>query len=87
MADGSIWPSVRRPIAGQTIIAGDCLDVMSSQLRDEVFDVVVTSPPYNLNLSYSLYDDARTEQDYLRWLILVSEQVYRILKDLMDHSS
>jgi site-specific DNA-methyltransferase (adenine-specific) len=45
-----------------------------------MFDVVVTSPPYNLKLSYNLYDDTRTEKDYLEWLTAVAAQVYRVLR-------
>jgi site-specific DNA-methyltransferase (adenine-specific) len=81
MADGSVWPGTRRFIGDQTLVAGDCCDVMASQIDDGMVDVVVTSPPYNLNLSYNLYDDARTEEDYLIWLTSVAKQVYRVLRD------
>jgi site-specific DNA-methyltransferase (adenine-specific) len=54
---------------------------MSSAFDAAAFDVVVTSPPYNLNLAYSLYDDARTEQEYLSWIVSASAQIYRVLKD------
>src|ERR1700733_5736299 len=81
MADGSVWPGTRRFIGDQTLVAGDCCDVMASQIDDGMVDVVVTSPPYNLNLSYNLYDDARTEKDYLVWLTSVAEHVYRVLRN------
>ncbi len=44
-------------------------------------DVVVTSPPYNLGLSYRGYDDRRTEDEYLDWLIRVAGEVRRVMKD------
>ncbi len=80
MADGAVWPVGGRSVGGQTIIAGDCVDVMSTQFADHEFDLVVTSPPYNLNLTYSLYNDTRSESDYLDWLVSVSKQIYRILR-------
>jgi site-specific DNA-methyltransferase (adenine-specific) len=67
-------------IVGQTIISGDCLDVMASRVEAASVDVVVTSPPYNLNLQYSLYNDTKTETDYLDWLLAVAEGVKRVLK-------
>jgi site-specific DNA-methyltransferase (adenine-specific) len=80
MADGSVWPNGRRAIGDQAIIGGDCIDVMSSGFDPQTFDVVVTSPPYNLNLSYNVYDDSRTEQEYLAWIVSASKQIYRVLK-------
>jgi site-specific DNA-methyltransferase (adenine-specific) len=81
MADGSIWPGGPRVGGFQEIIPGDCLEVMaSSRIPDGSIDVVVTSPPYNLNLAYSLYDDARTEADYVAWLVSVAGQIKKVLK-------
>ena len=80
MADGSVWSGARRVVGDQVILAGDCVDVLTSQVPDASVDVVVTSPPYNLNLSYRVYNDTRTEADYLEWLVVVSSQLYRVLK-------
>jgi site-specific DNA-methyltransferase (adenine-specific) len=63
------------------VIDGDCLQVMASpQLPSGSVDVVVTSPPYNLNLSYNLYDDAKTEDDYIAWLVKVVGKIRAVLK-------
>ena len=43
---------------------GDCLDVLAA-MPDASVDVIVTSPPYNLGIAYSLYGDSRDEADYL----------------------
>lgn len=67
-------------IGRQTIIAGDCLDMLGTRLGPGSIDLVVTSPPYNLNLQYNLYDDARTEADYLTWLVAVANGVKTVLK-------
>lgn len=80
MDDGSVWPGLTRVVENQTVIGGDCLSVLGSQFPPDEFDVVVTSPPYNLNLSYNVYDDTRTEGDYLKWLLSVAEQVYKVLR-------
>jgi site-specific DNA-methyltransferase (adenine-specific) len=61
------------------LICDDCLTVMSS-LEEESVDVVVTSPPYNLGLSYRGYDDQRAEDEYLGWLAEVASQVRRVMK-------
>lgn len=80
MADGSVWPGGTQRIGNQTLITGDCLDVMAAQIEKQSVDVVITSPPYNLNLRYSLYDDAKAESDYLQWLMAVALGVKRVLR-------
>lgn len=44
-------------------------------------DVVVTSPPYNLNKKYQSYMDKRERRDYLSWLSDIARTSYRILKN------
>ena len=43
-------------------------------------DVVVTSPPYNLNLGYTAYRDRREDADYLDWMVEVAAGVRRVMK-------
>ena len=43
-------------------------------------DVIVTSPPYNLDLAYSQYDDTRSEADYLDWMVSVATALRRVLR-------
>src|SRR5437870_8130917 len=57
----------------------DCIEGMSP-LGDESVDVVVTSPPYNLGITYGKYSDRQDRQSYLRWCHEWAEQVRRILK-------
>ncbi len=47
----------------------DCL-VFMDKLRSQnmLVDVVVTSPPYNINKEYGLYEDNKKRDDYLTWL-------------------
>jgi len=44
----------------------DCLQVFE-QLPPHSVDVIVTSPPYNLGIQYSRYDDSLSQSDYLEW--------------------
>ncbi len=42
--------------------------------------MVVTSPPYNLDLGYSAYRDRLPEQAYLDWLVAVATALRQVLK-------
>jgi site-specific DNA-methyltransferase (adenine-specific) len=44
----------------------DCLEIFR-QLPPHSVDVIVTSPPYNLGIQYSRYDDSLSQSDYLEW--------------------
>lgn len=62
------------------IITGNCVEVMSN-LPESSVDLIVTSPPYSVNISYDVYDDNTTIDEYLifskKWL----ENAFRVLKD------
>jgi site-specific DNA-methyltransferase (adenine-specific) len=51
-----------------------------SRLAGESVDLVVTSPPYNLGISYGKYSDRQDRRSYLRWCGEWSAQICRILK-------
>ena len=51
-----------------------------SRLADETVDLVVTSPPYNLGISYGKYSDRQDRQSYLDWCGEWAEQIHRVLK-------
>lgn len=57
----------------------DCVTGMS-RLADESVDVVVTSPPYNLGISYGKYSDRQDRRSYLDWCVKWAGQVRRVLK-------
>ena len=44
----------------------DCLEVFE-QLPAQSVDVIVTSPPYNLGIQYSRYQDSLSPAEYLEW--------------------
>ena len=58
---------------------GDCVEGMRS-LDAESVDVVVTSPPYNLGIKYSKFDDTGDRNEYLDWSVRWASEVRRVLK-------
>jgi len=68
-----------RLVRAHRLICGDSSTVLPT-LTGESVDVVVTSPPYNLGVSYSGYDDRRAEDDYLDWLVGIATEVRRVMK-------
>jgi len=58
---------------------GDCLDVLGA-MDEPRYDVVVTSPPYNLGIAYRTYDDRVPRDRYLAWTSEWLAQVRRVLR-------
>lgn len=50
------------------LVLQDCMEGMMSLVEPESVDVAVTSPPYNIGVSYSTYDDTIDRAAYLEWL-------------------
>jgi DNA modification methylase len=69
------------------IINSRCEDAIP-QLEDNSIDLVVTSPPYNVDLGnnkynknpYNLYNDNKDHQDYIDWLEGIFKSIYPKLK-------
>ena len=69
------------------IIHGECPQAMSI-IPDNFIDLIVTSPPYNVNLgnnaykkdAYNTYDDNKEHPEYLEWLKNILKECYRTLK-------
>ena len=59
----------------------DCVEGMRSLLKPGSVDVVVTSPPYNLGIRYTKFDDTAPRDDYLRWLGNWADAVKAVLAD------
>jgi len=58
----------------------DCLEGLEL-FPDNHFDVVVTSPPYNLGISYGQYDDNISRDSYLDW---IDKRVAKKIKQKMN---
>lgn len=57
----------------------DCISGMQRHLEDESVSVVVTSPPYNLGINYSAYDDNVSREEYLEWTDRWAREIRRVL--------
>jgi DNA modification methylase len=64
------------------IICGDSTDPenLRKLIGDKKLDLVVTSPPYNLDIKYGKYSDNRDMKDYLNMI----EKVFMNMKDYID---
>jgi len=47
------------------LLNGDVLDKTS--FNNEIFDLIITSPPYNLDINYNSYQDNSTYEEYLNF--------------------
>ena len=62
------------------VINGDCVEVMS-QMPESSIDLIVTSPPYGVNISYDVHDDDMHFWEYKAFSRQWLEEAFRILKD------
>ncbi len=58
----------------------DCFKGLKN-LESKSVDICITSPPYNLNINYSTYEDSKNTKDYLDWIGLIFIEIKRVLKD------
>lgn len=59
-----------------------CADTLKTQLiEDNSIDLIVTSPPYNLNIEYKSYDDAKPYYEYLEFTKLWLQKCLKWLKN------
>src|SRR5262245_22122432 len=59
---------IQKKHATLTLYPQDCVQGMREIVTPGSVSVVVTSPPYNLGIRYSRYDDTMARADYLRWI-------------------
>jgi site-specific DNA-methyltransferase (adenine-specific) len=64
----------------QKIINNDCLAELKT-MADKSIDVVVTSPPYNINIQYNTYQDNLKFEDYWKWIYVIFKNIHRVMKD------
>lgn len=67
-------------IGNNKAFLGDCLDFMKS-MEEKSVDIIVTSPPYNLNIKYGIFKDNAPRIQYIAWIGDVFREMKRILKD------
>ena len=67
-------------IKPNNIYQEDCLTFMNKLASQGIqVDVIVTSPPYNINKEYGSYKDDKERDDYLNWLFKVAKTSLSIL--------
>ncbi len=66
-------------IGRHALHGGDCLAVLAT-LPEASVDVVVTSPPYNLDIAYASYRDSREAGEYVAWIAEVAAALARVLR-------
>jgi len=59
----------------------ECMQGMREHLASGSVNVVVTSPPYNLGIKYSKYEDTVSRHDYLKWIGDWAAEIKRVLHD------
>lgn len=62
------------------IINGNCIEVLKT-LPDGEINLVVSSPPYNVNIPYDTHKDDLLMEDYWEWTEKWLNETYRVLKD------
>ena len=59
---------------------GDCIEVMK-EMPDSFVDLIVTSPPYGVNINYDVHDDDMEINQYLDFTRDWMTEAYKVLKD------
>lgn len=58
----------------------DCVQWMNTQ-KEKSIPLIITSPPYNLDIKYGTYQDGQPREIYLKWLHDVAVAMKRVLTD------
>lgn len=64
-----------------TIYNEDCISGIPARLSEKSIDVIVTSPPYNLNIKYNSYKDNLSPIEYKNFLTNMRDIFYWVLSD------
>lgn len=62
------------------LLHGDCLEVLPTLAAGSI-DIVVTSPPYNLGISYKTFKDTAPRGEFLAWCRAWAAEVKRVMAD------
>lgn len=61
------------------VYCGNCLHIMA-QMSDNVVDLSITSPPYNVGIEYNNTDDNKEWKQYIDTMSSVVKELYRITR-------
>ena len=62
------------------VITGDCIEMMK-EMPEGWVDLIVTSPPYGVNIAYDVHDDDMEIGEYLEFTRKWMTEAYKVLKD------
>lgn len=62
------------------IICGNSVEVLREQVDSNSVDIIVTSPPYNIDIKYDNYNDCMPHSEYLELMSQVFTECFRVLK-------
>ncbi len=62
------------------LLQGDCLLHLST-MDASSFDLVVTSPPYNLGIAYKSFKDTAPREEFLHWCRCWAAEVKRVMSE------
>lgn len=62
------------------VINGDCIEVMG-EMPEGSIDLIVTSPPYGVNIAYDTHNDDMEINEYLEFSKNWLTEAYKVLKD------
>lgn len=57
----------------------DCIETMR-RMDNNFIDLVITSPPYNCDIGYDIYNDNKEWNDYLLWCKKWLKELYKVTK-------
>ena len=61
-------------------IQGDCKNILKD-ISNNTIDIIITSPPYNINLKYNNYKDKKPREEYLQWIYDIFVELKRVLTE------
>ncbi len=64
----------------QEILNGDSLYILKNHIEDNLIDIIITSPPYNVAHQYENYNDDLDFESYLNLMYDIFKECYRVLK-------
>lgn len=59
----------------------DCIEGLKDNAKNKTVSVVVTSPPYNIGINYSKYNDNLSPEEYEKLIKTLGKQINRVLED------
>lgn len=63
------------------ILQGDCLKILSEELRKETVDLTFLDPPFNQDKDYNYYNDSLPEEKYWEMMAEVCKEIFEVTSE------